>query len=117
MTRIKFCGLRRAEDIGYANELRPDYIGFVFWENSRRYVTEKTAADLKLRLDPSVKAVGVFVDEDVDTVADLWDRGVIDIAQLHGNEDEAYIAALREKTDAPIIKAFKIRSAAQPHPS
>ncbi len=112
MTRIKFCGLRRAEDIGYANELRPDYIGFVFWENSRRYVTEKTAADLKLRLDPSVKAVGVFVDEDVDTVADLCDRGVIDIAQLHGNEDEAYIAALREKTDAPIIKAFKIRSAA-----
>ena len=110
MTKIKFCGIRRMQDIEYVNELHPDYIGFVFWEHSKRYVTPDLAKALKERLDPSIKAVGVFVDEQPDTVAELCNNGVIDIAQLHGGETEEYIAALREKTNAPIIKAFKIKS-------
>lgn len=112
MTKIKFCGIRRTQDVEYVNELRPDYIGFVFWKPSKRYIDPETAEKLKDQLHPGIKAVGVFVDEDVDTVADLCSRGVIDIAQLHGSEDEDYIAALKEKTEAPIIKAFKIKSAA-----
>ena len=111
MTKIKFCGIRRTEDVGYVNELHPDYIGFVFWERSKRYVTPETAKVLKESLAPGIKAVGVFVDEDAEIVADLCDRGIIDIAQLHGGESEEYIAALRELTDAPIIKAFKVKSA------
>lgn len=111
MTKVKFCGLRRAEDIAYANELKPDYIGFVFWKNSKRYIAPETAKALKEQLDPTVKAVGVFVDEQPDIVAGLLSDGIIDIAQLHGGEDEEYIYALRSMTGAPIIKAFKIRSA------
>lgn len=111
MTKIKFCGIRRVEDVGYVNELLPDYIGFVFWAKSKRYVTPETAKALKQRLDPSIQAVGVFVDENPDTIANLLNDGIINIAQLHGSESEADIAVLRTKTDAPIIKAFKIKSA------
>lgn len=111
MTKIKFCGIRRAEDIGYINDLRPDYIGFVFWQPSKRYVTPDTARSLKQQLDPNIRAVGVFVDEAPEAVAELCNQGIIDIAQLHGSEDEETIAALRKLTDAPIIKAYKIKSA------
>lgn len=111
MTKIKFCGIRRIEDIEYVNELKPDYIGFVFWEHSKRAIDSEVAKKLKDRLDPNIKAVGVFVDEAPEAVAELCNQGVIDIAQLHGSEDEAYIAALRKLTDAPIIKAFKIKTA------
>ncbi len=110
MTRIKLCGLMRPEDIRTANELKPDYIGFVFAPRSRRYVTPERAAQLKELLDPETAVAGVFVNEAVETVCALWERGVIDIAQLHGSEDEDYIAALRERINAPIIKAFRIET-------
>lgn len=110
MTRIKLCGLSRPQDIQAANELKPDYIGFVFAPKSRRYVTPKQAAQLRGLLDPGITAVGVFVNEAPKAVAELLDRGVIDIAQLHGTEDEEYISALRALTDRPLIKAFRIDS-------
>lgn len=110
MTKIKLCGLSRPQDIQTANELKPDYIGFVFAPKSRRYVTPKRAAELRGLLDPGITAVGVFVNEAPKAVAELLDRGVIDIAQLHGTEDEEYISALRALTDRPLIKAFRIDS-------
>lgn len=110
MTKIKFCGLSRPCDIEAANELGADYIGFVFWPGSKRYVTIEQAAELKKRLSEEIKAVGVFVDEAPERVADLLERGVIDIAQLHGKEDESYIERLRELTDHPIIRAVKVKS-------
>lgn len=99
MTKIKLCGLSRPQDIQTANELKPDYIGFVFAPKSRRYVTPKRAAELRGLLDPGITAVGVFVNEAPKAVAELLDRGVIDIAQLHGTEDEEYISALRALTE------------------
>ena len=108
--KIKLCGLSSEEDIDVANELKPEFIGFVLWEKSKRNVSKDKAAELKKRLDPGIKAVGVFVDEEIDVVADLLNKGVIDIAQLHGSEDNSYIAALRKKTDRPVIKAFQIKS-------
>ena len=110
-TRIKMCGLRRPEDIEAVNELKPEYIGFVFFPGSKRYVTPDTATTLRAGLDPEIKAVGVFVDEDPETVARLLEEDVIDIAQLHGHEDETYLAALRQKTNKPLIRAFRIRCA------
>ncbi len=110
MTKIKFCGLTRTGDIEAANELKPDYIGFVFWPKSKRAVTAEEAKTLKAKLDPSIKAVGVFVDEDMEAVKSLLDGGIIDIAQLHGHEDEDYITGLKEASGKPVIKAFKIRS-------
>lgn len=110
MTKIKLCGMRRPADIEVVNELNPDYIGFIFASKSKRYVDPDTAKELKSLLSPSIKAVGVFVNEEIENVANLLNNNVIDMAQLHGDEDEAYIAELRRLSDKPIIKALKITS-------
>ena len=110
MTKIKLCGLSRPIDIQVANRLSPEYIGFVFAPKSKRYVTAEKAKELKRLLAPEIKAVGVFVDESPQTVAELLNEGVIDIAQLHGSEDEDYIKLLKELAGKPIIKAFCIES-------
>ena len=110
MTKIKLCGMKWAADIQAANRLKPDYIGFVFAAKSKRYVTPEQAAGLKAMLDPEISAVGVFVNETPEAVAELLNSGVIDIAQLHGSEDEEYLAELRKLTDKPLIRAFRIRT-------
>lgn len=111
MTKIKFCGLTGDCDIDAANELRPEYVGFVFAPKSKRYVTPERAAELKCRLAAGIEAVGVFVNDNLYHVAELLNRGVIDIAQLHGSEDEEYIGHLRQLTGKPIIRAFRIKTA------
>ena len=110
-TKVKFCGLKRIEDIEAANALKPDFAGFVFWEKSSRNVSALDAGALGKALLPEIKKVGVFVDEAPEKVAALLTDGVIDIAQLHGHEDESYIGKLRALSGGqPIIKAFVIRS-------
>lgn len=111
MTRIKLCGLTRPEDIAAANALQPEYIGFVFAPKSRRYVSRELAAELKAQLSPGIQAVGVFVNEAPETVAGLLNAGIIDIAQLHGQEDAAYIARLRGLTARPLWQAFRVTDA------
>ncbi|MBQ1548022.1 MAG: phosphoribosylanthranilate isomerase [Lachnospiraceae bacterium] len=108
MTRIKLCGLSRIDDIEAVNRILPDYIGFVFAKKSKRYVSKEKAAELKRRLDERIRAVGVFVNEDYMTVAEYLSEGLIDIAQLHGNEDDDYIDMLRRFSGKPVIKAFRI---------
>lgn len=110
LTRIKICGMSRECDIEYANALMPEYIGYVFWDKSRRYVSGEQAAKLTSGLAEGITPVGVFVDEAADIVAGLANNGTIHIIQLHGHEDEEYLRRLRELTDAPVIKAFKVRS-------
>ncbi|WP_026527269.1 phosphoribosylanthranilate isomerase [Butyrivibrio sp. VCD2006] len=112
MIKTKFCGLKRPEDIDIVNRLHPDYIGFIFWQKSKRNVDPEAAKQLKEKLDPAIKAVGVFVDEKPEFIAELANNKVIDIIQLHGNEDEKYIGQLRKLTGAKIIKAFQIKSTA-----
>ena len=109
MIKTKFCGLNRPEDIQIVNKLHPDYIGFVFFKKSKRNVEPMQAKALKEKLDPNIKAVGVFVDEDPEAVARLAANNIIDIIQLHGKEDEKYIGQLRSITNAKIIKAFQIK--------
>lgn len=108
MTLVKICGLRRACDIEAANELRPDYVGFVFANGSKRYVSPEEAKVLRSMLDPGISAVGVFVDADLSFIEDILDSGTIDMIQLHGNEDGGYIDRLRSSSSAPIVKAFRI---------
>lgn len=110
MTKIKMCGLRKLEDIEAVNEWKPDYVGFVFAPESRRYVTVEQAAELKDHLDPQIQTVGVFVDEAPERVAVLLNQGVIELAQLHGSEDEEYLVRFRELTHKPVIQAFRILS-------
>lgn len=106
MTKIKFCGLTRECDIEYANRLVPDYVGFVFAGKSRRAISPDRAEMLKGQLDTRISAVGVFVNERIEQVAIMLSKGVIDMAQLHGQEDEAYIEKLHMLIDKPVIKAF-----------
>lgn len=110
MTKIKLCGLSRPCDIEVANRIKPDFVGFVFAEKSKRYVTSQTAAKLKQLLSSGILAVGVFVNETTEKIADLANNGIIDIVQLHGNEDECYIRQLKRLTDKPIIKAFRMET-------
>lgn len=111
MTRIKLCGLKSLDDVIAANAVQPDYIGFVFAKTSKRFVTPQTAEQLRKKLDRKITAVGVFVNEPVEIVAALLNKGIIDMAQLHGNESEEYITFLRKKTDKKLIKAFSINEA------
>lgn len=112
MTKIKFCGLSRPCDIEAANELKADFIGFVFAPESRRYVTPEKAKELKRILAPGIRAVGVFVKETPENIAALLLSGVIDMAQLHGNESEEEIRRLQTLTGKPVIRAFRMETAA-----
>lgn len=103
MAKIKICGLRRQQDIDFVNAVRPDYIGFILTSGFRRSIDSETAKQLKSRLDKSIKAVGVFVDDDTDKINSFAECGIIDIAQLHGSES----ADDCKKVKIPVIKAFK----------
>lgn len=108
MIKIKMCGLSRPCDIEYANEVMPEYIGFVFAEKSRRYVIPEKALELRNNLDRKIIPVGVFVNTKPEFITELVDRKIIDIIQLHGAEDNQYIESLRQLVDVPIIQAFRI---------
>ena len=111
-TKIKICGLKTEKDITIVNKYKPDFIGFVFADFSKRYIEPSKAAELKALLSPDIQAVGVFVDQDPETVIRLLREGTIDIAQLHGKEDEDYIRLVKETTGKPVIKMFNMKQAA-----
>lgn len=109
MVRIKICGLSRPEDIEYVNEALPDYCGFIIQvPASRRNVTAEQLRRLRERLSDRILSVGVFVNSDPALPEALLKDGVIDIAQLHGQENERYVKQLREKTGKTVIKAFPV---------
>ena len=110
-TKIKMCGLSRPEDIAFANEVKPDFIGFVFAEKSSRYITPEKAAELAAKLDKSIVPVGVFVDSDFEEIMHTVNLGAVRIAQLHGNEPEELVKRLHEN-GVPVIRAFQIKSEA-----
>lgn len=110
-TKIKICGLRRREDILAVNEARPDYCGFIIeFPKSFRSVTADKVRELVKDLSPEIKGVGVFVNAPVKFVSGLLNDGTLALAQLHGQEDEAYIRELKKLTDKPIIKAFSVKT-------
>lgn len=109
MVKIKICGIKRIEDIKIVNRYKPDYIGFVF-ADSKRKVSHETAKMLRDNLDCDIVPVGVFVDSTIDEIIKIFDEGTIDIAQLHGNENEDFISLLKEKTgnQLKIINAIEM---------
>ena len=112
MTRIKICGLSRPCDVAFVNEARPDWCGFIIdFPRSHRSVTPREALALRRQLAPGIVPVGVTVDQPVEAVAALLREGVVDVAQLHGTEDECYLAALRTLAPGhPLWKAFTLRT-------
>lgn len=111
MTQVKLCGLTRAADVEAANQLQADYVGFVYAPHSRRRVSVDQARQLRRGLSSHVSPVGVFVNAPVEFVAGLLNDGTIELAQLHGDEDENYLAELRRLSPKPIIQAFRLRQA------
>ncbi|MEE0956151.1 MAG: indole-3-glycerol phosphate synthase TrpC [Eubacterium sp.] len=107
---VKTCGLMSEEDVTLVNEAKPDYAGFVF-AKTRHYVSPDLAADLRKKLDPGIKPVGVFVDTPAEEVIQLLKAGTIEIAQLHGDESNEEIEAIRKATGRKVIKAIVVRSA------
>lgn len=110
MTKIKLCGLMRPEDAEAANELKPDFAGLVFWERSRRFVDQDQAKLLRQILEPSIPAVGVFVDQPMDRILELLDQDILQMAQLHGHESEEELNYLKVRSGRPVIRAVKVRS-------
>ena len=108
MIHVKFCGIRREEDVKAVNRLRPDFAGFVF-AKSKRQITAEAAAGLKKQLDSEIKTVAVLVNMPAEEAASLANKGIADLLQLHGDEDAEYIAALRKLTRAKIIKAIRLQ--------
>lgn len=106
--KIKMCGLRRPDEIIYANEYLPDYIGFVFAE-SRRKVSGEEAKNLGAQLDPFIKKVGVFVNEPVRSLITISKQAGLDIIQLHGDEGEEYIKEVKHETGKELWKAVRVR--------
>ncbi len=107
--KLKICGIKRPEDAEFLNEFQPDFAGFVF-AGSKRKIDFETAKALREILNPEIKTVGVFVNEDISFIRKLADEQVIDFVQLHGDEDNGYIGKLREVCSLPIIKAQRIAS-------
>lgn len=110
MTKIKMCGLRRPEDIEFANRVKPDYIGYVFAEKSKRYIATEKAAELTKLLDGDIVPVGVFVDETMENIIAAVKIGAVKMVQLHGSESEDFISELKSR-GIPVIKAFQVGTA------
>ena len=117
MVKLKVCGMRRSEDIEMANRYKPDYIGFVFADSPRK-VSYEQAKELSELLSDAIVPVGVFVNEHIKLIVDLFKDGIIEMAQLHGDEDEKYIRNLKDKSieetgkQIPVINAIEIKEGA-----
>ena len=111
MSKIKICGLRRMEDASYVNEIKPDYVGFVFWDKSKRNLTFDEAKRLRDAIDPEIKTIGVFVNRDINDIVYLTENGIISGVQLHGTETEADIKEVRERCPEGtwVLKAFEVK--------
>ena len=86
MTRVKFCGLTRPEDVDCAVSLGVDAIGLVFYEKSPRGVSVETAIALAARIPAFVTRVGLFVDADSGWIRDVAAAVRLNLVQLHGTE-------------------------------
>ena len=118
--KIKMCGISKVETIPAIVDAKPDYMGLVF-APSKRQVTVEQAKILIEELHKQcinhydikvVKTVGVFVNETLDNLVRIADTANLDAVQLHGDEDEAFIQSLKERTNVEVWKAIQIRTAA-----
>ena len=118
--KVKMCGISKVETIPAVVEAKPDYMGLVF-APSKRQVTVEQAKMLVEALHKqckeqnnmvSIKTVGVFVNETLDNLVTIANEANLDVVQLHGDEDEAFIQSLKERTNVEVWKAVQIRSAA-----
>lgn len=108
-TKVKICGITCENDIRIINKYLPDYAGFVFAE-SKRKVSAETAEKLGGGLDPAIKKAGVFVDMELECLAETAEKAGLDVIQLHGGETQDYIDRLKAKLsrEMQVWKALRI---------
>ncbi len=105
--KIKVCGMKDRENIQALLELNPDYIGFIFFERSKRYVGEHFDPAITDMIPPQTNKTGVFVNADPDDINEKVNKHGLNFVQLHGNESPAYCNKLAEK-GIQVIKAFSV---------
>lgn len=125
--KVKMCGISKVETIPAVVEAKPDYMGLVFAPSKRQVTVDqaktlveelhrgyapKYGSDTEHDKNDTIKTVGVFVNETVDNLITIANEANLDAVQLHGDEDEAFIQSLKERTNVEVWKAIQIRSAA-----
>ena len=100
--KLKVCGMRSSKNIINLAKIMPDYMGFIFWENSKRFVSNSTP-DLR----GPVKKVGVFVNANLEYIKKCVEAHRLKAVQLHGNESPEQCSKLGE-VDVEVIKAFAV---------
>ena len=111
MTKVKICGITRAEDAELAVSLGAWAIGFILWPESKRYADPAVAGGISHALHRQVERVGVFVNQPLDEIAGLVDTLGLSYVQLHGDEGPSFCAAVAQRTGARVIKAMRIAHA------
>ncbi len=103
--KIKICGITNRNDAIDAVNLGADAVGFIFYENSPRYISPDIVEEISLFLPPFVLLVGVFVNHDKAFIDAVVHRCKLDLIQLHGDESPEFCRNMRRR----VIKAFKIQ--------
>ena len=106
--RIKFCGIRRLEDVAAVNLCQPDYMGMILSGGFRRSISQERAQRLVQEKSDAIAAVGVFVNESSETICRMAEQLHLQVIQLHGNESAEQIQTLQQKTGLPVWKALRI---------
>ncbi len=104
--KIKVCGMRHAANIAGVANLHPDYLGFIFYKQSPRYINEISAELIKY-VPNEIRTVGVFVNEEAETLKNLVIKHQLKAVQLHGHESVAFCASMKD-LGVEVIKAFGV---------
>ena len=125
--KVKMCGISKVETIPAIVDAKPDYMGLVFAPSKRQVTVDqakilveelhrgyakKYGSDTEHDKNGTIKTVGVFVNETVENLVTIANEANLDAVQLHGDEDEAFIQSLKERTNVEVWKAIQIRTAA-----
>lgn len=105
--KIKICGMKFPKNIIQVGAMQPEYMGFIFYPKSKRFVGTEFSTKSFERLPKSIKKVGVFVNEAVEKILEIHNQYPFDVVQLHGNESVETCAIIREK-GIEVIKAFSV---------
>ena len=114
MTKVKICGITNLEDALLSAKFGADALGFNFYEKSPRYITPERAREIIEQLPPEILKVGVFVNESLETIAEIAQTAKLDALQLHGEETPEFARELKAKTNLEIIKAFRVSAEFKP---
>jgi phosphoribosylanthranilate isomerase len=102
--KVKICGITNITDALLCQNAGADALGFIFYQKSPRYISSDEAAKITKRLSPFTVKAGVFVDEDINTVRNIFYKANLNVVQLHGSETPEYVKEL----NLPVIKSFRV---------